>query len=130
MKKQSFLFLMLAAATALWMGCKSTSEMGNTVVKSQRFEKFMHQSGTVVLDVRTPKEYSEGHLPNAMLLDYNGGAFDSAYLQLDKSKTYLVYCRSGKRSDKAATKMKEAGFNHVIQLKDGIQGWKGATEKN
>lgn len=130
MKKQRSILAIMLVVAAAWMGCASTNEAGNRVIKNNRFEHMMKKPDAVVLDVRTPEEYKEGHLKNAQLLDYNSGAFDSSYQKLDKNKTYLVYCKSGKRSDKAASKMKEAGFDKVAQLKDGYQGWKGATEKN
>lgn len=131
MKKQFpvLLTLVMAAMVTCWMACAPTSETGNELASSQRFERLMKKPNTVVLDVRTPEEYKEGHLPNAVLLDFNGGVFDAEYAKLDRSKNYLVYCKSGRRSDKAAGKMKGAGFGNVIQLKGGIQAWQGQLEK-
>jgi rhodanese-related sulfurtransferase len=131
MKKPFSLMMILtmAALVTCWMACAPTSETGNELAKSQRFERLMKKSNTVVLDVRTPEEYKEGHLPNAVLLDFNGGVFDAEFAKLDRSKNYLVYCKSGRRSDKAAGKMKGAGFSNVIQLKGGIQAWTGELVK-
>lgn len=131
MKKQFSLAMTLAIAALVtcWMACAPTSETGNELASTQRFERLMKKSNSVVLDVRTPEEYKEGHLPNAVLLDFNGGVFDAEYARLDRTKTYLVYCKSGRRSDKAAGKMKAAGFERVIQLNGGIQAWKGELVK-
>jgi rhodanese-related sulfurtransferase len=131
MKKQfsRVMILSIVAMITCWMACAPTSETGNELAGSHRFERLMNKSNTVVLDVRTPAEYKEGHLPNAVLLDFNGGVFDAEFEKLDRSKNYLVYCKSGRRSDKAAGKMKAAGFEKVIQLKGGIQAWQGPLEK-
>ena len=83
----------------------------------------------VLLDVRTPEEYKAGHLANARLIDFNAGALTPVLPTLDSTKTYLVYCRSAKRSDKAATQMKAAGFTKVYQLRGGIQAWKGQLQQ-
>lgn len=129
MKKLIGFAVVLLAMSACWIGCAPTSETGNELATTKRFEKMMQKPDAVVLDVRTPEEYKAGHLKNARLLDFNSGAFDSSYQQLDRSKTYLVYCRSGKRSDKAASKMAAAGFKNVVQLKGGIESWEGEIEK-
>ena len=58
----------------------------------------------VILDVRRPGEYAEGHLEGAQLLDWlNPSSFVEGVKHLDKQRTYYVYCRSGKRSNAAAT---------------------------
>lgn len=111
----------------LLAGCAVTSTSGNKMLRSNAFEKQMQKPGVILLDVRTSEEYAAGHLPNAVLCDFNDGAFLQALPTLDSNKTYLLYCRSAKRSDKAASMMKAAGFKHVLQLQNGIQGWKGAV---
>lgn len=121
--------LAFAAMITCWMACAPTSEAGNELAGNNQFERLMKKTNTVVLDVRTPEEYKEGHLPNAVLLDFNGGVFDAEFEKMDRMKTYLVYCKSGRRSDKAASKMKASGFESVIQLKGGIQAWTGELVK-
>lgn len=78
----------------------------------------------VILDVRTPGEFSEGHIENAINLDYNSETFEAELDQLDKGKTYLMHCKSGGRSAKALTIMEELDFLEVYHLADGIDGWK------
>lgn len=72
--------------------------------------------GVIVLDVRTPAEYDEGHLEGAVRLDLNGGEFASALPDLDTGAEYVVYCRSGSRSSQAAAMMQEAGITAVTNL--------------
>lgn len=71
---------------------------------------------TIILDVRTPGEYAEGHLDGAKLVDFNGGQFQALLPDLDPNAEYLVYCRSGNRSGQAVAMMKERGFSNVTDL--------------
>ncbi|MBT8281439.1 MAG: rhodanese-like domain-containing protein [Muriicola sp.] len=80
----------------------------------------------VVLDVRTPEEIEEGIIENAMHLDiYTGQAFVDSLKDLDKSKTYFVYCRSGNRSGQACAIMNSLGFEKTFNLQGGILEWEG-----
>ena len=80
----------------------------------------------VVLDVRTPAEFAEGHLDRAQLIDFNAGGFAEAVGSLDRSATYFVYCRSGNRSGQATEIMADLGFTSVYDLDGGIQAWEAA----
>ena len=78
---------------------------------------------SILLDVRTQKEYAEGHLAGSQQLDYlNPEAFNAGISKLDKSRTYYIYCRSGKRSHGACLKMKKQGFK-VYDMEGGILNW-------
>jgi len=95
-----------------------------------KFEKKMKKKNAVLLDVRTQDEYASGFIGNAV--NYN--VMDSLnFLQqlssLNKKKTYLLYCHSGRRSSKALVMMKKHGFRKVYQLEGGISGWKGDIKK-
>jgi phage shock protein E len=70
----------------------------------------------VVVDVRTPEEFREGHLADAVLLDLTGGVFADQVGELDRDATYLVYCRSGNRSGQAVRMMADLGF---VEVYDG-----------
>ena len=70
----------------------------------------------MILDVRTPAEYSSGHLDGAQLLDFNSGEFTSAIPTLDKDLEYLIYCRSGNRAGQAMKQLQDAGFTRVSNL--------------
>jgi rhodanese-related sulfurtransferase len=83
-------------------------------------------TNTVVLDVRTKKEYREGHIPGAVLLDFNSPEFDEQVAKLDKSKTYLVHCAGGGRSAKACKKMETMDFSKLYNLQGGMGAWKKA----
>lgn len=71
---------------------------------------------TIVLDVRTPEEFAEGHLEGAVLLNLESGEFATTLPQLDTDAEYLVYCRSGNRSGQAVEMMEEFGMDNVTDL--------------
>jgi len=80
----------------------------------------------VIIDVRTPEEFADGHIENAINLDYNSETFRDELNKLDKNKTYLIYCRSGSRSGSALNIMKELNFREVYNMLGGIIDWKAA----
>lgn len=63
-----------------------------------------------VIDVRTPEEFSTGHLDGAVLMNVQDANFDQMLDTLDKSANYFIYCRSGNRSGQAIERMQAAGF--------------------
>jgi len=89
----------------------------------------------VILDVRTPEEYAQGHLENAVNVDFRGSdgvPFRDRLQKLDPAKTYLVYCRTGQRSKSATQLMLNSGFTQVYNLEGGITKWqtdRGAVVK-
>jgi rhodanese-related sulfurtransferase len=80
-----------------------------------------------LIDVRTPGEYSSGHLPNAVLIDVSGREFRQRAARLDKTKPVFVYCASGVRSERAAKLLSEMGFAKIFDLKGGINAWRRAA---
>lgn len=92
------------------------------------FKKLMKEPNTFVFDVRTPKEVSEGYIAGAKEFSdiNNAEEFNQTLKRLDKTKNYLVYCRSGARSAKACKVMEEQGFKgKLFNLAMGITGWDG-----
>jgi phage shock protein E len=95
-----------------------------------KFERKMKKKNAVLLDVRTRDEYTSGFIGDA--LNYNvldSLSFIKQLSPLNKKKTYLLYCQSGRRSSKAMVIMKQQGFRKVYQLEGGISGWTGAIKK-
>ena len=77
----------------------------------------------VIIDVRTPEEFADGHIENAVNIDYHSATFESEIGNLDRDETYLIYCRSGNRSRGALNVMVELGFKEVYHISVGITGW-------
>ncbi|PKQ67203.1 rhodanese-like domain-containing protein [Raineya orbicola] len=121
----SLAFLMLLSACSDAQR-KSDNQNSTTMYKNlsaNEFEKGMTASNAVIIDVRTPMEYNEGHIKNAKLIDIYGRDFASEIEKLDRNKAYYVYCRSGNRSSSAAGFMVSKGFTKVYNLNGGIGAW-------
>jgi len=82
----------------------------------------------VVLDIRTPEEFQEGHIAGATNVNFSDPAFAENLGKLDKSQTYLMHCRSGGRSGRALGVMREMGFQAVYHLKGGTLSWEEAGQ--
>ena len=115
-------FFCLAIVTFLTTTCRS---FVTTTLETDLFEKTLEQTpNPQVVDVRTFKEYSEGYLPGAILIDIREPSFDSLIDQLDRTRPVFVYCRSGKRSLEAANVLEKNKFKVVYNLEGGIIAWK------
>jgi len=77
----------------------------------------------VIIDIRTPEEYAGGHIEDAINMDFYAEDFDEKLDELDRDKTYLIYCQSGNRSGKARDLMEAMGFQEVYNLIGGIARW-------
>ena len=80
----------------------------------------------VLLDVRTQKEFDAERIAGAVIVDYNSPSFRENIAKLDRSKSYLVYCRTGNRTNGAVKVMRELGFPNVFVFPGGITKWKEA----
>ena len=82
----------------------------------------------VVLDVRTPEEFNEGHLKGAVNINIQSPTFKEDVAKLDKSKTYLVNCAAGGRSTRACNAMGDLGFKDALNLEGGFKAWSAAGQ--
>ena len=122
------------------IGCQSQSEKtgdqtsttNQTQIEDLNIDAFLKGVKTdpnaVLLDVRTDEEVSEGVIPGAQVIDYYGDDFNSRLAELDRSKAYYLYCRSGNRSRKAAEIMKQMGFSNLYNLDGGYESYEEHTE--
>ena len=109
------------ASALILTGCSSTPSATN--LDAAGFAEQVTKADVITLDVRTPGEFMEGHIAGAINIDVEGSSFDSEIANLDKSKSYAVYCRSGRRSLIAVDKMSAAGFEKLSNLNTGINDW-------
>ena len=80
-------------------------------------------AGLVILDVRTPQEFREGHLAGARNMDFFGGPFEAQAEALPPDAPVLLYCRSGRRSASAAEALGQAGHRRVLNMSGGTESW-------
>ncbi len=107
------------------MQASSCTHNDNIVsVSALEFEKEIKSDSFQLVDVRTPQEYTEGHIDGALNINVQSDDFkELAQRELSKDSTVLVYCRSGRRSLDAAEMLTRLGYN-VVNLKGGIIEWK------
>jgi rhodanese-related sulfurtransferase len=85
--------------------------------------------GFVILDLRPVEKFKKAHLENAVYRDVFAADFDEWMMELDRNKTYLLYCTIGKRSRVALDKMKAAGFQNVYHMYEGVRVWEAKGYK-
>lgn len=95
------------------------------VLTPKEFQTKLSEKSAVLLDVRTPEEFNDGHLKTAINKNVNDQDFGNYTASLDKNKIYFVYCLAGKRSHKAAVDMRKKGLT-VYELEGGIESWQTA----
>ena len=126
--KTLFKFTLLVFLTVTAFGCnnkklsKTVTQFGeiNVITPGDFKEK---SQGQTVIDIRTPKEFAEGHLEGAVNIDYFDNSFLEQISKLDKNQPIFLYCRSGSRSSSARKKIANKGFVEVNDLQGGIMNW-------
>ena len=135
--KQYLTFFLLAATVLLLSACMSkswtptaeTTPVIKKLLPDKAKELFGNNSSYVLIDVREPYEYAEGHIPNAVNIPLSGIVKGVNDLGLDKeSSAIVVYCRSGRRSAEAATALSNAGYKNLYDP-GGIIDWPYEIEK-
>ena len=118
-------FFRLIPFCALLFSCSADNKFKSVSV--EEFEALITDTTVQRLDVRTPEEYAEGHIAGSININVNDESFEIKALDtLDKDRTVALYCRSGRRSKKAASILSNNGFK-VVELATGFNGW---VEKN
>ena len=88
-----------------------------------QFRSEINNENIILIDIRTPEEYNEGHIEGAININYYSHDFSNQISQLDKDKTYYIYCRRGSRSGNALEVFRNLNFNEVYDLRNGINSW-------
>jgi rhodanese-related sulfurtransferase len=110
------------------MACASGTE-GVTRLNADQFEAKLKSSKDIILiDVRTPEEFAQGHIPGAKLINIYDQNFQQKLSALPKNQTVMVYCRSGNRSMQAVPALQKAGFKEIFELDGGMNAWNSANK--
>ena len=113
----------------LLAGCSSPKEKAlyRQISMDQAMTMMEEESGYIILDVRTPEEYAEKHIPGAINIPNETiGAAEIPELP-DKDQLILVYCRSGNRSKQASEKLAAMGYTNIVEI-GGITDYSGRVE--
>ncbi len=121
-------FMILSAIYCNLLGCTAQQQKFESL-DADAFEQVIADTAVVRLDVRSVDEYASGHIAKAINIDVMKDDFRTkATSMLPKDKTIALYCRSGRRSKKAAGILVENGYK-VIELSSGISGWINAQKE-
>jgi rhodanese-related sulfurtransferase len=134
MKRTSILVALAVGIVSLVAACSTpsatTSADGKGTVRMldpkdalSLIEKNKGNDRFMILDVRTLEEFDGGHIPGAVNINFESPLFKSEIDKLDRTKTYLVYCRTGRRSSAAAKAMVGLGFTDIYRISGDIVKW-------
>jgi len=121
-----YLFSLTLTAASILSSCTNGQTQKTDLSANEFSEKIKQLPEALIIDVRTPEEFADGHLINAINIDWRGDDFEKQIATLDKNKPVLVYCLSGGRSSAAADKMRNDGFKEVYEMDGGIMKWRAA----
>ncbi len=111
--------LVLLLSTFMTLEAQNKTEVNSKEVSSM----LQKDSKLIVLDVRTPDEFKEGHIKGALNIDIHESDAFNKIDKLKRNATYIVYCRTNHRSGMAVDHMMKSGFRNIYQMMDGFPGW-------
>jgi rhodanese-related sulfurtransferase len=127
--------LLLLLSVTVTLGCVEESQENKSKANEQIIKDISNEesykmiienktnSNFIILDVRTPEEFAEGHIEDSINIDFYSETFYSELDKLDKSKSYLIYCRTANRSGQALDIMENLDFSEVYNMLGGIVEW-------
>lgn len=118
------LIAVIFASTLALTSCGSPA--GAVDLDPAEFQAKAQEAGVILLDVRTAGEFAAGRIEGAINIDVEDMTFEGEIKALDKTKTYAIYCQSGRRSRIAVETMNKAGFTKLFNLDQGIGSWQSA----
>ncbi|CQR74206.1 putative adenylyltransferase/sulfurtransferase MoeZ [Sporomusa ovata DSM 2662] len=122
------MIVMLVVVVAISAGCNQvvTSQGGISMTTEEALSLWQAQKA-VIIDVRTLKEYQEGHIPDAVLIPLN--QLETRLDEIPKDQTVLLICRSGRRSAQGTNLLRSKGFEQVVNIEGGMLAWRGPVVK-
>ncbi|KAA2218481.1 rhodanese-like domain-containing protein [Maribacter flavus] len=112
--------VILLLSFLLNLSCAQTQTPSSKPINSITADEMKN---VVLLDVRTPEEYAQGHLDNSLNINWFDADFAQQVEGIDKDETIYVYCKVGGRSAKAQEKLKSLGYKNVVNLEGGYDAW-------
>jgi len=135
MKYKNILLTAALLSIFIAVGCSaqepSSEEENSTestvqVISAEEAKKMMDEEEVIIVDVRTKEEYLEAHIEGSVLLTLDTIPDKAEEVLSDKDKTYLIYCRSGNRSNQAAKELVAMGYQKIFDF-GGIIDWEYGT---
>ncbi|MEJ5994497.1 thioredoxin domain-containing protein [Pedobacter sp. Du54] len=118
------IFIFFTAIVLNSCGNAQTKSIPTSISAIEFAEQLKTDNTIQLLDVRTPAEFKNGHIENAINASIGGGDFETQIATLNKSRPVFVYCLSGPRSSAAAKQLRDAGFKNVVEMHGGMMEWR------
>lgn len=119
--------VLVLSALLVSLSCNSKpplNEQEKSAIHLVNPSEFKEKSANqVIIDIRTPQEFSQGHIEGAININYYDNTFMDQIEKFDKSKPIFLYCRSGNRTSSASARVAKLGFGEVYDLQGGIMNW-------
>jgi rhodanese-related sulfurtransferase len=130
-KRFVLLFVLLVLCINIF-SCNGSIAENKQISANELIEQIEVDNAPIVLDVRTREEYSQGHIPGAINIEYRELPFRINEISSLSNKKIVVYCERGVRANIAEETLKKAGFTKVLHLEGDMSGWRKrglATDK-
>ncbi|KAJ1382725.1 Rhodanese-like domain-containing protein [Ochromonadaceae sp. CCMP2298] len=119
LKSFHFIFILFA--------CQSTPQQQIETISASQL-KALQKEGITIIDIRTPSEYLDGHIPNVPNIDFRNAQFIEQISMIEKDQPIIIHCASGGRSKTAANQLIKIGFSKVYDYEGGFYDWKERGE--
>lgn len=108
----------------IFFNCNWYADSSAVQLEPKAFKTETSKDSVQIVDVRTPKEFEEGHIEKAININYYSKNFKDSIMLLNSKKPVYIYCRSGKRSAKSVSKFRAVGFDSIYELEGGMLNWR------
>ena len=118
-------YILITVISFCLLSCASTErkKMIAENISAQAAQEMITNGDVLILDVRTKQEFEDGHIKGALNIDIRESDFMTQIEKLDRSKNYIIHCKSGGRSAVALEKIKDMGFSTMYHMNGGIIEW-------
>lgn len=115
---------LLVTLIVLGISCNTKSQSHSDAITVLTPIEFKEKStNQTIIDIRTPEEFSQGHIEGALNINYYDRNFIDQIAKYDKNQPLFIYCRSGNRTESASKKAADFGFTQIYDLEGGILYW-------
>jgi rhodanese-related sulfurtransferase len=122
--KTTVKLMLFVLVTVLGISCNTKSQSQSDAIIVLTPTEFKEKStNQTIIDIRTPQEFSQGHIEGAVNINYYDSNFMDQIAKYDKNQPIFIYCRSGNRTSSASRKMADFGFKQINDLEGGILYW-------
>ncbi|GEA05311.1 hypothetical protein KUL42_00720 [Alteromonas sp. KUL42] len=120
------LFIVVSIVTFVSLQCSAKATAQSSVAASPYLIERVANNEWLLIDVRSPQEFADGHIPGAVNMPHDSINDYIADLEGHKDKPIIIYCRSGRRAQLAMKVLQDMDFSEVMHLEGDMLGWSAA----